>query len=103
LFDLTSAAGKPLAQDGASGRLAFSAGVILLLPVGAGAILRLRWHVVRNRRLWLSDCPRCGSKDLRRSPRLPRDRLLNRLRIPVRRYICADCYWKGSRIDSTRL
>lgn len=75
-------------------------GGILLLVAFPLAVVTIRQNVMHNSRLWRrSGCPKCGRDDLRRTRRNWRDHLLNRLGIPVRRYICADCHWEGARID----
>lgn len=76
----------------------------LLLTITLGAAgYRLRRRIIHNRRLWMRRCPVCGSEDLRRARRVPRDRLLGLLGIPVRRYICPECRWVGARIDERRI
>ena len=64
---------------------------------------RLRWRINRYEGWWNTHCPDCQSKELKRTRRRPFDRLLGRLGIPVRRYICADCQWEGRRVDPWRV
>jgi hypothetical protein len=68
------------------------------------SVLYIRQGVIYNQRFWRRNgCPRCGRDDLRRTSRIWRDKLLNRLGIPIRRYICADCRWEGARIDEAHI
>ena len=76
-------------------------GVLLLLPTSLGAVHRLRWRINHVRLLWKSTCPKCGSADLQRTPRKPIERRIANMGIPVRRYICVDCHWRGPRIEGT--
>ena len=74
-------------------------GLLLLIAFPLG-IVTVRHQVIHNTQLWRRNgCPKCGRDDLRRTRRNRHDHLLNRLGIPVRRYICADCHWEGARID----
>lgn len=75
-------------------------GFVLGLLLGAW---RLRWRINRYERWWNACCPSCASNELKRKRRRPFDRLLGRLGIPVRRYICASCQWEGRRIDPWRV
>ena len=84
------------------GTFAVLAAVFLATALIGGA-LRLRWRVLHRSAWWNTACPRCSKNDLRRMQRYSRDRLLGRLGVPVRRYICADCHWRGARIDRTRI
>lgn len=78
-------------------------GIFLLLTFTLGLIYT-RKLLLSNQRLWRrAGCPHCGRDDLRRTSRLWYDRVLNRLGLPVRRYICADCHWQGTRIDESHL
>lgn len=68
-----------------------------------GLVWRLRWRV-NHYQPWHNDaCPSCQSAQLKRKRRRYGDRLLGRLGIPVRRYICADCHWQGRLIDKRRV
>lgn len=81
----------------------------LMPPIGLGALIftsifaarRLRWRINNTSRFWKSHCPRCGSSDLQRTPRRPIERRVANMGIPVRRYICVECHWRGPRIEST--
>lgn len=77
-------------------------GVILVLAVLGGA-LRLRWRVLHHEQWWARVCPNCDQNALKRIHRRRLDRLWEVVRIPVRRYICGDCHWRGVRIDDRRL
>jgi hypothetical protein len=73
------------------------------LAFGGVALWRLRERINHNA-AWLDRaCPQCGSPELKRVHRKPRERLLGALGIPVRRYVCADCRWRGARIDERRV
>jgi transposase-like protein len=62
-------------------------------------IFLVRQRVLHNRKLWLeSGCPKCGQHDLMRTHRRRRDRILHKLRIPVYRYECRSCTWRGVRL-----
>lgn len=85
-----------LTQRGGSQQI----GGLLLLIAFPLSIVTVRHQVIHNTRLWRRNgCPRCGRDDLRRTRRVWYDHFLNRLGIPVRRYLCADCHWEGARID----
>jgi len=78
------------------------AGVWALTAVGI-SLWRLRARINQHAAWWDRACPQCGSPELKRVHRKPRERLLGALGIPVRRYVCADCRWRGSRIDERRI
>ncbi len=78
-------------------------GAGLLLIIVLPASLRLRWHINHHTPWWARSCPKCHSVNLSRIHRTRLDRLLNYAGIPVRRYICRDCHWKGARIDERRV
>lgn len=86
---------EPLAANG----LGVVIGAVLWLIALVAAGYRLRWRINNARRFWARRCPACGGDDLRRVRRIRRDRLLEHLGIPVRRYICPECRWIGARID----
>lgn len=89
-----------IAHEGGSELL----GRILLLMTLTLGLVYVRKAILSNQRLWRrAGCPRCGRDDLRRTSRLRRDRFLNRLGLPTRRYICAGCHWQGARIDESHL
>ena len=46
-----------------------------------------------------SGCPSCGYAHLKRMERLKRDRMLATVGVPLRRYICPECHWKGTRVN----
>jgi ribosomal protein L32 len=71
---------------------------VLLLIAFAFAVFRVRWRLVRLRRLQTRECPRCGG-ELHRIHRHTADRLLS-LYVPVRRYQCKNdgCRWQGLRV-----
>lgn len=80
------------------------------LIIGGGLILAslfflslMRVRVLRKHHLWLvNGCPHCRERDLIRIRRLPNDRLLGVLGLPVRRYACRNCTWQGRLLDVRR-
>lgn len=76
-------------------------GLIILIFTLVCAARRLRWRINNTHAFWKSACPRCGSHDLQRTPRKPVERRVANMGIPVRRYICVECHWRGPRIEST--
>jgi predicted RNA-binding Zn-ribbon protein involved in translation (DUF1610 family) len=51
-----------------------------------------------------SGCPSCGYAHLKRMERLKRDRMIgNAAGVPIRRYICPECHWKGTRVNEEYL
>ncbi len=83
--------------------LAWLGRVLLLLSLILG-FSRVRRRVNDHQPWWSRHgCPSCGSRDLKRSPRRAGDRLVGRLGVPARRYVCADCGWRGRRIDESRV
>lgn len=78
-------------------------GLLLLASVLALGFARLRARINRIER-WQKDlCPVCGSDDLRRVHRRWYQHLPSWLGIPVRRYVCGNCQWRGARIDRRQL
>lgn len=73
------------------------AGVIIL------AGLRLRWRIIRLPRLQSAHCPRCTSVELKRIHRHWFEHLPALLGIPVRRYWCKKCGWRGLRINASKV
>lgn len=79
-------------------------GGLLLLASFPLSILFMRRTVLYNDRFWRRNgCPHCGRDELRRTGRLWYHRLLNLLGLPVRRFVCPNCHWKGGRIDEGHL
>lgn len=80
-------------------------GVILLsLTIGLG-LVRMRHHLLNSNR-WLdtNPCSRCGHAELKRTPRKPWHYALASITgLPLRRYICAACGWKGLRLDESKI
>lgn len=76
-------------------------GLVGLVVATVLAARRLRWRINHTPRFYKDHCPRCGSHDLQRTPRRPFERRIANTGIPVRRYICVDCHWRGTRIEST--
>lgn len=78
-------------------------GAGLLLGTMLPASLRLRWRINHHTPWWARSCPKCRSANLSRIHRTRLDKLVNYVGIPIRRYICRDCHWKGARIDERRV
>lgn len=78
-------------------------GALLLVAGLMAAALRLHYHILYNRRWWLSVCPRCQADALRRLRRSWWQRLLGWAGIPARPYICGACGWRGNRVDQTKI
>lgn len=76
-------------------------GALLLVVTTVAAARRLRWRINHTTLFWKDDCPRCGDPDLQRIPRKPHERRIAALGIPVRRYYCVVCRWRGTRIEGT--
>ena len=69
-------------------------GIIALLIALVG-----RARVLRNASLYVeAGCPQCQEHDLYRVSRYRRDRVLAALGFPIRRYVCRDCTWHGTRL-----
>jgi Zn ribbon nucleic-acid-binding protein len=69
-----------------------------------GFALRLRHHARQRRRWWAGEgCPRCSEMHLKRTPRHRSDHLFGAVGIPVRRYLCGSCGWRGRRVDEQRV
>lgn len=77
-------------------------GLILVATMLIGAI-RLRWRINANKAWWARHCPECGGTQLGRMHRKWYDRVLNAAGIPVRRYVCRECHWRGPRIDDSHI
>lgn len=86
------------------GRLTLSdaTAVAILLGVVLVALWRLRWRIVQSERLWSTSCPQCDLPELHRIHRRLGGRMLSLLGLPVGRYHCRHCGWKGLRIRKTR-
>lgn len=99
--------GTVMAPTGLTGLLAETGGILVGLPAFVVGVMlgvwRMRWQINRYEGWWNTHCPHCRSKELKRTYRRPFDRLLGRLGIPVRRYICTNCQWEGRRIDPWRV
>lgn len=80
-------------------------GWLLIIGVLLVARWRIRWRLLRQPRLSaVQGCPRCGSP-LHRIHRRRVDHLINRLVVPVRRYLCSNegCRWSGLRVEPRKL
>lgn len=76
-------------------------GVLLAAGVIVLAAWRVRWRLMRSSKLTSRTCPRCSSP-LKRIHRKSLDRVINKIAIPVHRYLCSnsECRWQGLRVDS---
>lgn len=89
--------------------LAYGSGAITLGIIFSVISIILLFLIVRgimanSRRYWSIVCPNCEGNQLKRLARTRNQRIIGKLFfLPVRRYICAGCGWKGSRVDYTRL
>ncbi len=62
-------------------------------------LLLKRSRLVNNEHLWVdAGCPQCQERELIRVTRERSDRFYNLLGIPVYRYACRNCTWRGLRI-----
>lgn len=62
-------------------------------------LLIKRSRLVNNEHLWVdAGCPQCQERELIRVTRERSDRFYNLLGIPVYRYACRNCTWRGLRI-----
>ncbi len=62
-------------------------------------LLIKRLRLVNNEHLWVdAGCPQCQERELIRVSRERSDRFYNLLGIPVFRYACRNCTWRGLRI-----
>lgn len=79
-----------------------SAGIIIAVALAGLALFSyflLRARLLGNRYLYVGEgCPHCAEHELIRVRRYQGDRLLARVGIPVRRYVCRNCAWDGLRI-----
>lgn len=96
------------AQEGLASWLAYEGGAeqlgvfLLVIALLAGS-WRLRWRVLRHEPWWARRCPECGANALKRTHRRWYDRLWGWVGVPMRRYICVECRWRGMRIDERRI
>ncbi|MEM7333381.1 MAG: hypothetical protein AAF490_14920 [Chloroflexota bacterium] len=85
-----------IAYDGGA---QISGSVFFVFGLGVG-FLRVRQHAFKARSLRSNVCPNCKEENsLKRIHRTKRDRILNWISIPSRRYRCTKCDWKGLRLD----
>lgn len=84
----------------ASGLMA-PVGIVALLATTFIAARRLRRRINNTQLLWNTHCPHCHQDTLQRIRRRPFERRIANMGIPLRRYICLNCDWRGSRIEHT--
>ena len=77
-------------------------GAFLVVAVLVG-VVRVRMRINGRQQWWARQCPTCQGTHLSRIHRTWPDRLLGKTGIPVRRYVCRDCGWRGLRIDESRI
>lgn len=77
-------------------------GIALVTAVLVGSI-RLRWRINNQQTWWARTCPQCGGNNLSRVHRTWLDHAFGAVGIPLRRYICRECHWTGSRIDESHI
>lgn len=99
----SSAQMQRLIQFLAYDQVALIIGLIAIVVGSVGLGTNIITQVKYDPRFGNSACPDCQHMELYRSPRKSRDHFLNRLGIPVRRYICRECFWAGARVDRSRL
>lgn len=77
-----------------------ASGTAFFVIGAAVGVWRLRIYALEKREFWSTACPDCKVENtLKRIHRTRRDRLLNWLTIPTRRYRCRNCKWEGLRLD----
>ncbi len=74
------------------------AGISIVGMLVLGAQMAYSHFVLRPDRQYSAGCPNCQQHDLRRISRETSDYLLSIMGIPVRRYRCSQCGWKGRRV-----
>lgn len=75
----------------------------LLVGAAIGGWFRLREKINGRSAYWSGTCPNCQGNTLSRIRRRATDRLICKLGIPVRRFRCDTCRWKGLRIEREHL
>jgi hypothetical protein len=77
-------------------------GLLWVLGLGVAALITAvlaRHRVLSNAALYAeAGCPRCQEHDLFRVSRYRRDRVLAAFGFPIRRYVCRNCTWHGTRL-----
>lgn len=73
---------------------------VLSIVIGGGSLWGVRHFAVRHKKWWSTHCPGCEQNNtLERTHRTYQDRLWSLLFIPIRRYRCRNCRWKGIRLN----
>jgi predicted RNA-binding Zn-ribbon protein involved in translation (DUF1610 family) len=75
-------------------------GALLLGLVLLAMVVYFRRQLRARSSMWTHACPECGSYQLQRVHRRWYDRLLNLIGIPIRRYRCPNCHWRGPLLSS---
>jgi hypothetical protein len=78
-------------------------GIFFLVVALLAGSWRLRWRILHHQSWWARQCPECGANALKRTHRRWYDRLWEWVGVPMRRYICVECRWRGMRIDERRI
>lgn len=67
-------------------------------------LYRVRFRMLNVRAYWSIECPSCGKGDLKRAERKWYHRFISKIAfVPLNRFMCKDCGWRGGRIDYTHL
>ncbi len=92
--------GRWVAYDGGA---TLSGSVFAVLAIGIIAI-RGRQYAIERKAWWSNHCPNCESQfTLQRIRRTKVDKMFALLKIPVHRYSCKKCEWRGRRISEDEL
>jgi hypothetical protein len=75
-------------------------GVLVIGGAVVGGWLEVRRWYLATSTMWNHVCPECHYLNIKRIHRRTRDRFLNLVGIPVRRYLCPQCGWAGTRLGS---
>ncbi len=85
------------------GGATLSGGVFVVLAIGIVAI-RGRQYAIERKSWWSNHCPNCDTQfSLQRIRRTKLDKAFALLKIPVHRYTCKNCEWRGRRINEDEL
>jgi predicted RNA-binding Zn-ribbon protein involved in translation (DUF1610 family) len=94
--------GVPLLSDFFGWLTSGSRGLVITIGfalIGLIAFVLFRMRALNNLSLYMgADCPNCGEHEFIRVRRRQGDRMVARMGIPVRRYVCRNCSWEGLRI-----
>jgi len=92
--------GNWVAYDGGS---SIGGGLFFVLAA-ALTVIRGRQFAIERQAWWSNQCPNCKSQfTLRRIRRTKGDKAIALLQIPIRRYACNNCEWRGRRVDEDNI